>query len=186
MVLVSRAIFRNPPLQQVLRGYGWPLFAGREMFGRHAMDIGLDLAVSGEKLLGRGIFELETRPQSLAGNQADHKTLCTHWIDMASCKFDALRRWIENRDRIERQNQSQSLADVDAPQYHGTSEHSRSTGLKVKDFLRAMCGTVVQTYGPDPQRDTDRRLINGYFFGLDRLQNFGEKSGSFLGGSEFI
>ena len=45
------------------------------MFGRDAMDIVLDLAVSGEKLFGRGIFELETRPQSLAGIKKDRGRL---------------------------------------------------------------------------------------------------------------
>jgi hypothetical protein len=121
-VLESVALLRNPQhpqrgspknapasapcSEQILRGYGRPLFAGREPSCRRPMDIVLDPAVSGEKLIGRRILKPAFGPQCFAGNQADDETFRACGIDMPAREFDALRRRIENCDRIERQRQS--------------------------------------------------------------------------------
>lgn len=69
------------------------------------MDVVLDLAIGGEKLFGRGGFEMKARPKGFARNQADDEPFRAGGIDVPAREFDALRRRIENRDRIERQRQ---------------------------------------------------------------------------------
>lgn len=112
-VLVRGAIFRklqtpfarlaslNAPvhaLQKIFCGYGGAPFASRKMPRRQAVDIFLDLFVSGQKLVRRRVFQLESGPQCIGGDQADDETLRALWIGMPSREFDALRRRIEDRD----------------------------------------------------------------------------------------
>lgn len=73
------------------------------MFCRDTVDVVFDLAVSRHELFGGWVFQIETRLQCVGGNQTDDESLGPMRIDMTSRKFNAARRRIENRDRIERQ-----------------------------------------------------------------------------------
>lgn len=99
-------------LAQILQGYGWPLFAGRETFCRRPMDVIVDFTASGQKWFGLGSHKLEPRPQSLAADQADDKALHACRTGVPAREFYALGRRIENRDRIERQRQFRPLTDA--------------------------------------------------------------------------